>query len=92
MDFRCGPLTDGITAAMAQTQAGFQVCLADIMVVMVAFTMLDTPANGGVPRPTQTAHGCAGFGTVRIMSMATTYPCDKVCLFVAFGMPSERSD
>ena len=55
-------------------------------------TALGTAATGGVPRPMDPMHGSEAWTTLMRVSSATTSILATVFLFVAFGMPSERSE
>ena len=80
-------------AATARTRAVFQVCQAATGTSMGTSTALRTaPGSGGVPRPMDPTHGTVTWTTTASMSTAATSIFGTVFLFVAFGMPSERSE
>ena len=87
------PPTAGTVATTAPIRAGSQVCRAATATMMAPSTTLEATEAGGVPRPLASADGIVTCTTTSgMMSTAAATLHDLAFLFVAFRMPSERSE
>ena len=83
--------TGGMEASTVQTRAVFQVCRAAFASTMGSSKAVGTMGTGGVPRSMAPFHGAVVTTPVRLPSPAMTIELTGF-LFVAFGMPCERSE